>query len=243
MSEPNKTFVFVSQFSDGKPIDGKGIRQQIRKQAMRNVALERKRRGGYGQRNVGQYPIFVSRGDPILFDPESTTDDEVDIATFHVRICEASYRWHTLMPAKMPPSLFDKLRSDLDFDVRLLSHLTSVLFGRIAARNLSAQPDLIAHILVGSRWSYLNFLPIRCEENQLLRDVCFCVTARCRQLLRNQSATSEPAILRAYCIALQRLQSAITDANQCLEPDVLCAVELLGVFEVSLSTRRGTIRG
>jgi hypothetical protein len=82
--------------------------------------------------------------------------------------------------------------------------------------------------------SYLSFVPTRYEDSLLLQDALFCLAAQSQWVLRPQSTISETAILAAYGSALRRLQKALIDPNQCLDPDVLCTTEVLGLFEVSL---------
>lgn len=230
----SKEFVFIDQSNEGKVASSNATRRQIRKQAMRDAGLARKQRGGYGQHNLRQYPVFVSQG----VSSNSTSalanapEEENEAADANARIWKVVCQWNESIPTKMPIGTYEKLRRDLDFDITELSLLTSLSFGRGAARALASQPAQLAGMLLGSNSSYLNFVPTRYEENPLLRDVLFCTAAQSRWLLRPQSITAETAILASYGNALQRLQRALTDPEQCLHPDVLCATQVLGLFEV-----------
>jgi len=203
---------------------------------MCNVGLERRRRGNYGQHNLGQYPVSVSTQNSSWIGVESPSDDanRLDLANAH--IWQAPRRWDEGIPTAMPPSLYEKARRDLDFDVTSLSHLTSILLGRKAAQVLASEPHRLAGLLFENKWSYINFVPIRFEESPLLQDLLFCIASQSRHVLQKQTPANESVLLRRYGTALQRLQKAVGDANECLEPDILCAVELLGVLEVIVST-------
>lgn len=231
----SKEFVFIDQSDEGKVSNNKATRRQIRKQAMRDAGLARKQRGSYGQHNLRQYPLFVSEGESSISSPAPSTppEEESEAADSNARIWQLARQWQKTIPTKMPLGPYEKLRRDLDFDITELSLLTTLSFGRGAARALASQPAQLAGILLGSNSSYLNFVPTRYEENPLLRDVLFCTAAQSRWLLRPQSMTAETAILASYGNALQRLQKALTDPDQCLHPDVLCATQVLGLFEVS----------
>lgn len=143
-----------------------------------------------------------------------------------------AHKWTETIPTRMPIGGYEKLRRDLDFNVTELSLLTSHSFGLGAARAVASHPAQLAGMLLSSNSSYLNFVPSRCEDNPLLRDILWCTAAQSRWLLRPQSVTAEASILASYGNALQRLQKALTDPEQCLHPDVLCATQLLGLFEV-----------
>jgi len=232
-----KGFVFIDQSIDGKVSANKATRRQIRKQAMRDAGLARRQRGGYGQHNLRQYPVYVETGasssSASVADATNSTDDESTEATRQMWQVSS---WRATIPTKLPIGPYEKLRRDLDFDITELSVLTTLAFARGAARALASQPDQLAGLLVSSNSSYLNFIPARYEDSPLLHSVLFCVAAQSRWLLQPLSVTTESAILTAYGNALQRLQEALDDSEARLHPDVLCATQVLGLFEVSVAT-------
>lgn len=226
-----KDFVFIDQSHEGKVSNNTVTRRQIRKQAMRDVGQARKQRGGYGQHNLRQYPVYIDPGES-----SSSTEEENGVRGNDARYWhewQVARKWTESIPTRMPIGAYEKLRRNLDFDVTELSLLTTLSFGRGAARALASQPAQLAGMLLASNSSYLNFVPSRYEDNPLLRDVLWCTAAQSRWLLQPQSMTAEAAILASYGNALQRLQTALTDPEQCLHPDVLCATQMLGLFEVS----------
>lgn len=227
MGDQPRKLVFVDVSKDeGRVPNSKAIRRQIRKQAMHDAGLARKQRGGYGQHNLRQYPVFMSQGDPSFNGLTNVTDGECD-PTAALLIAS--------IPTKMPIGVYEKLRRDIDFDITQLSLITSLAFARGAARALASQPIQIAGILLTNNECYLNFLPPRYEDNPLLQDVLFCIATQSRCLLGPQSVNTETKILAIYGRALEHLQKALIDPDQCLHPDVLCATQILGIFEVSLS--------
>lgn len=232
----SKDFVFIDQSGEGKVPTSKTTRRQIRKQAMRDAGLARKQRGDYGQCNLRQYPVFLATEDSIRNPPDQeheTVDAETQAEAANDRMWEIERQWKERIPTKMPTGEYENLRKNLDFDITELSLLTTQSFGRGAARALASQPAQLSGMLLVSDSSYLNFLPTRYKENPLLRDALFCTATQSRWLLRPQSRIADTAILASYGNALQRLQEALTDPDQCLHPDVLCATQVLGLFEVS----------
>lgn len=215
-------FVFVDYSREGKLPDDKAVRRQIQKQAMFKAGLARRERGGYGQHNLRQYPIFLVR--------EKSESDEGD--QYDPPAALAARQSQDNLPVKMPPSPYEKFRCKLNFDITWLSLLTTVFFGRKAARLLASKPARLKCMLIANQWSYLNFIPTRYEGSPLLQDVFFCIAAQSGILLQPQPTCSEAVILRAYGNALQRLQKVLTDPNGYLDPDVLCVVQVLGLFEL-----------
>lgn len=237
MDDQSKKFVFVDQSTnEGRVPDSKAVRRRIRKQAMHDAGLARRQSGHYGQHNLRQYPAFVSPGQPSLINNlANATDMEYDPTATNAQMWQAALLV-TSIPAKMPPRAYEILRRDLNFDVTQLSPMTSLYFSRGRAHALASRPVEIGGMLRTNDVSYLNFLPIRYQDNPLLQDVLFCIAAQSQWLLRPQSAIDETKILAAYGHALERLQKALTDPDQCLHPDVLCATQVLGLFEVSLQS-------
>lgn len=239
MGDQPRKFIFVDQsISDGRVPDSKTVRRWIRKQAMYNAGLARRQRGGYGQRNLRQYPVFVSPGEPSpINNLASATDGEHNPPAADAEISQAALPMASI-PANLPPGAYEMLRRDLDFDITQLSLMTSVYFGRGRARALASRPIEVGGMLRTNNVSYLNFLPIRYQHNPLLQDVLFCTAAQSRLLLGSQSVIDETKILAAYGQALERLQKALTDPDQCVHPDALCATQMLGLFEVSSSSSK-----
>jgi len=231
-----KGFIFIDQSNQGKVSTSKTTRRQIRKQAMRDAGQARRQRGGYGQHNLRQYPVYVGTGESnsstsLAGATYSTDDDEVSEESMR-DLWQVSL-WHDTIPTKMPIGPYEKLRRDLGFDITELSLLTTLAFARGAARALASQPSQLAGLLVSSNSSYLNFIPARYEDSPVLHNALFCVAAQSRWLLQPLPRTTESAILGAYGNALQTLQEALVDPEACLHPDVLCATQVLGLFEVS----------
>lgn len=238
MPEPNKEFVFIDHSNTGgKMPSGGALRLQIRKQAMCDAGQARKQRGDYGQNNLCQYPVYVSQGESSSIFPATTTDEETDPTAANAPIWQLASQWQASVPSQLPSSAYGRLRQDLGFDITELSLPPFHSFARTSVHTLSAQPRQLAKMLFTGVGSYLSFVPSRYEDNPLLRDALFCLAAQSQWALRPQSTISEAAILAAYGSALRRLQKALIDPNQCLEPDVLYATELLGLFEVSLLIR------
>ncbi len=120
-----------------------------------------------------------------------------------------------------------------NFDLLILSTLATFHISRTIRATLSQHPQhLILQLRSHKRWSYLSFLPARYEDITCLRDATDCVISRMRHIISSDSSL-EPIATRNYVKALRSLQKALDCPKQRLQPEVLCATEVLALYEVS----------
>lgn len=121
-----------------------------------------------------------------------------------------------------------------DFDILDLSTLATLHIGRAVRGALAQNPYLlITQLKTHKRWSYLSFLPTRYEHIKCLRDATDCVIARARQIV-TPNRNWETAVIAFYVRALDSLQKALDNPTQRYQPEVLCATEILALYEVCL---------
>lgn len=82
---------------------------------------------------------------------------------------------------------------------------------------------------------YVDFLPSRLGYSSALDSAIHCVVAALRDLALPLERRTPLETLVSYTKALNHLQRSIGDAEQCQTSETLCATQLLGIFEVSLS--------
>ncbi|UKZ76950.1 hypothetical protein TrVFT333_004666 [Trichoderma virens FT-333] len=205
------THVFITATNGLQP-DDKQARKQIRKQAMSKVAQARRKRGGYGKHNLIQYPV------EILPVSDGKADHRVSVKA--------------VIPAHLASSPYEKMRRRYNFDLLDLSQLTSFHVGYSTASSLASKPTMLIDILGHRNWSYLNYLPSRIGHNGALDKAAACVAARAQQWLSSPSEPVSNSILKLYASALAALQAELQCPNACLRPDVLCATQLLGLYEL-----------
>ncbi len=206
------THVFITATNKLEP-DDKHARKRIRKQAMSKSAQARKKRGGYGQHNLIQYPAEY------LPCSGGKSDPQVSVKA--------------LIPASLASSSYEKMRIRYNFDLLDLSQLTSFHISYATANILANKPTMLTEVLGHRDWSYLNYLPGRIGHNSALDKAAACVAARAQQWLSSPSEPVSSSILKLYSSALAALQAELQCPNACLRPDVLCATQLLGIYEVS----------
>ena len=251
-------FQFVDWSDMAGPHESPHIRLQIRKQAMKNAAADRKRRGNWGKKNLGQ-TIVGGRTPPDIqvVDQktkklqEATRDGErtvpsdwshsvkdpvtavVDDAIASAKTMAPQNRPADTeaLPAMMPCAGYESLRIQHNFDLLDVSALATLHVSRITGQILQQDPTLLNKILHCSQWSYFTYIPNRIGHFTCLDDAVRCVAVRVRDWVQGSTKTSVMS-LKLYAKALRSLQSAIEDPLLCMEPEILCATEVLAIYEV-----------
>lgn len=233
------------------------VRKTIRQQAMRETAAKRKQKGGYGKNNLRQYPVFVSErrqidntslsqnsdpitkvaaglscddGNPELVDQKSSNNkNNNDVPTSH--------QWADTLTTLVPTSARERAIADR---FSILFHLTPITGLRLGILHseLSSKGSLIGNTLhtsnQGSRKLLLH-IPSRYGHVPSLSYATDCVVAMLRQLVcpsGGSSTNAEVGVLLCYARALGALKIALNHKTESTTAETLCAIELLGIFEV-----------
>jgi hypothetical protein len=243
-------FTFIVSNGPKVPKDP-ALRTLIRKQAMKDVGIARKKRGGYGRVNLRQKPVdgptdaHIRPSEELVeviaddhssacldTDTDATTPDEQQlIAT------KQATEWHTdqtwMAPLHGPPATdFQRLRMKYHFDIRDLSVLTSFKVGSGTMVTISKNPELLSTLLGAEIQSYLQYVPSRYGHKPFLTAVIDCVSAKFHSKLYPRNDMFEGMILRMYSKALAYLQVAVSGDESSLDPDLLCAIQMLSLHEV-----------
>ncbi|KAL8952704.1 MAG: hypothetical protein Q9222_001403 [Ikaeria aurantiellina] len=246
---------------DGKVPRSPTIRATIRKRAMSKAVAARKQSGKYSNPNRRQYPVFVDIPAPQkpvtdrLLLPSDTHESEpcqgdelnpteATVQTIAHRSKPAARRQHRLsrlptatrIPGSPSSTGYEAMRICYDFDVLALSGFTDLHTGRATAQPLHEQPDRLHEILTCKQWSYFTYIPSRFGNTKCLDDAVCCVAARVRQWITNPGQPNR-AVIELYAKAVKSLQAALNDPSQYILSDVLCATEVLAIFELLDSER------
>ena len=129
---------------------------------------------------------------------------------------------------------FELTCAKTNFDILLLSSLATLHVCRPVRHLLSQRPNrLVGQLQAYRRPSYFKYIPSRYDDIPCLRDAIDCVIARTQQIISPDPSTERQA-LKTYVKALGSLQAALDDLEQWLQPEVLCATEILALYEVGL---------
>ncbi|ORY68291.1 uncharacterized protein BCR38DRAFT_422672 [Pseudomassariella vexata] len=232
----------------------KETRHRIRKQAMKNVAAERKRRGNYGKLNLRQAPIFMDQLDEeldrMLLASNQTDDDNSSLQPLspayfmpsneEMKKMNMVTRTEQAMQFIAPPlSAIEQLRSQYGIDVLDLSSLINrIHIGQAAQHILAHNPSRLAGLLRRRQKSFMCYLAGRYGRGSCLDDAVECLAIKAQHILCPTSPAPRTVVLAKYGKALKSLQMAVDDPEIWSSPDVLCATEILSLFEV-LDTSQG----
>ncbi|KAL8650960.1 MAG: hypothetical protein Q9226_004927 [Calogaya cf. arnoldii] len=247
-------------YLDSKSNDPK-IRYSIRKQAMIEAAAARKRsrRSATSRKqNSSQFQLYQHnheaaeqeledspfqndhlqrlRSDIAILDSTQSVLPVADTSELLFRglHCLSDMPTAEWIPGSPSSTGFEAVRIRFDFDpVSLsgLSGLTPLHGGRAAARLFRDKPDHLLNMLRSRKWSYFEYLPSRFGQTQCLDDAVCCVASRVRQWINNPAEPDRLA-LELYSKAVRSLQAALENPALCRHPDVLCATEIMTIFEL-----------
>jgi hypothetical protein len=252
-------FTFIVSSGPKVPKDP-ALRTLIRKQAMKDVGIARKKRGGYGRVNLRQklvdgntntqirplgeivesIPDSHSNVTPSSGSTPARPDTDTDATTPEEQQCistKQAIEWHAkqtwVVPLNGPPATdFERLRLKYHFDIRDLSILTSFKVGSGTLLAISKNPELLSTLLGAETQSYLQYIPGRYGHKPFLTAVIDCVSAKVHSKLYPRNDMFEGMILRMYAKALAHLQVAVAGVESSLDPDLLCAIQMLSLHEV-----------
>ncbi|KAF2804042.1 uncharacterized protein BDZ99DRAFT_575698 [Mytilinidion resinicola] len=220
-------FAFVSQEFNDDGSKQSVDRKTVRKQAMRAVAVSRRARGNYGKHNLRQYPIMLLLDEEV--NQAQNGDYELEATS---QIQQAPCRNSYSIPSSPIAQGFESMRIRFGVDILELPSLASSHLARLASSRLASEPAIFAGLLQCKQVSYIGHVPARFGNSVCMEDAASCLAAKMRRMLcPNDAAITDVMVIGLYSKALKSLQNAINDPVQVLNPDTLCATELLAAFE------------
>lgn len=213
---------------------------------MQKVALRRKKEPKQRHPNSRQLPLFItndvrseSTAQPGVVqnrnEAESSKEhgslpvrgsnsDTVEVHYFHSQANRTPLQGIT---TTYPSMLIKCQLGFLD-----LSLLASLEVGRYTGRKLLEHPQNLSHFLGGKNWSYCHYVPFQYQNSFLIRCATDSVIARVRFLLTPEDTQWESLALSSYSKALLNLQEALNATLTYPPAEVLCATQILGLYEL-----------
>ena len=265
-TQAGATFHFVDWSEISGPNRDSATRVLIRKQAMSKAAAARRKRGDWGKRKTIGKVAVVSQlvqkspkkklrrtaprsgmGPGLVTPPHSvsgSSDSDTDLALAHEVLEEGvttvdrdqTRTYTNSMPSNMATTGYEKLRMQCNFDLLDLSAMTTFHVGRITAQALSNKPLRLIDVLQFRQWSYFSYFPSRYGHFPCLDDAARCVATRVRHWVEGNVGTNA-IVLSLYARALKSLQAGLNDPIQCMKPEILCATEMLSIYELLDNSR------
>lgn len=248
---------FVEWAQISGPKKDPATRLLIRKQAMNKAAVARKQRNSWAKKNRNQSTVETTTirdteeihgrkqpkdTPPVQDTPVSQSGNTTfcldgvpmeDVFAEPVAEPPVISDLETITPIapNMPSVGYEMMRIQCNFDLLDLSAMTTFHVGRITSRALVEEPQRLVDVLQCRQFSYFTYLPSRWGHFACLDDAARCVANRVQRWISG-SVDPHPETLALYSRALSSLQKAVNDPVLCLEPEVLCATEILSIHEV-----------
>ncbi|KAL8802854.1 MAG: hypothetical protein Q9182_003541 [Xanthomendoza sp. 2 TL-2023] len=247
------SLVWINSLDGTRPRDP-NVRTLIRRQAISKAAKARRRSYTWGNRDLQKSPIsqtpceqedrkcglFSHRGDNIKFITDierlDSTESVVPFAGWPEPANGGLHQSRGIRPAHSIPvspssTGYEAMRIRFGFDVVRLSGLTALHVGTATARNLRGKPDRLLKVLHPEKWSYFEYVPSRFGQTRCLDEAICCIAALVRLWL---TGVGKPDLvtLELYSRAIKSLQLAINDPLLSGNPDVLCAAQIMSIFEL-----------
>ncbi|OQO09868.1 hypothetical protein B0A48_04220 [Cryoendolithus antarcticus] len=234
-----------------------GVRTAIRKQAAKDVVAARKKVGNRSRVNVGQYPEFDALGvlqglgkgrnlgsiESAGLDTEPSTEATQAIVWKRLgqydRVSQPSVRTQPVrvLPSPLavnPTNGYEALRAKYSFDISDLSNLTMFSISRSTIAAITRNSDLLYTLPGKQNASYLSLVPARQGHKPYLDAVIECVIAKARSAFSPPNAGFAMRVMKLHTRALRAIQQAVGDEKASRDADLLCAVQMLSLYELSL---------
>jgi hypothetical protein len=220
---------------------------KIRSHAMRATAASRKRSGTWGKHNQRQYPApsfsgigcitsAISEAVPSrrLNDKraEPGSLEKQSLRNSLPKPLDNGVAFELRLGLPMPLSGIDQLAAKIGVNVLDLSALTTIHIGHKATSFLTKDPRRLAGLVGAGKLSYLTHVVTRYGSSCYLDDAVRCVATKVHRVLVGSGKGGRTIELTSYGKALRSLQSAIDLKEEWRNPDVLCAVQILSLYEV-----------
>jgi hypothetical protein len=239
-TNPQTDLLWINSTSPGVPKDP-STRKKIRRHAIKRMASVWKKERAQTSRNALQYPIlFVDSASESS--PEQDQSEQ-EAKGSRIKLEDTRYQnpetSQEVIPADSVPrnvllDSYQSMCSKSGFDPCDLSVLTSLQMNRTTARVLCENTGEVRVFLGHKQPSYLSHIPSRYGQISCLTKAIDCVVAQTQFLLSQETSWESRATL-SYCKALKSLQKALSSPSSRLTPEILCATEVLGLYEVIMN--------
>lgn len=135
----------------------------------------------------------------------------------------------------MLPVGLDNIRSLFNLDPTDLSALLSAHFGTVSQKILDESPSQLHVLLPCKQESFLSYMEERFGMCPSLDAALLCLMTKAHDAVNSCiDGRNQVSILNKYSKAIDMVQEAVYDPDAWANADVLGAVQLLALFEVSV---------
>ncbi|GAM91573.1 hypothetical protein ANO11243_096250 [Dothideomycetidae sp. 11243] len=128
-------------------------------------------------------------------------------------------------------SPYEITRARNSLDISELSMLTNFNVGGGIKLVMGSDTSRLVTLLQHKQWSFVQYVPAYYGTSECITLATDCLLSKVRSVL-NADPKLERTSLRLYTACLRSLQRALRDPTECTKPEVLCATQLLGLYEL-----------
>ncbi|KAI1386799.1 uncharacterized protein F4822DRAFT_431666 [Hypoxylon trugodes] len=211
-------------------------RVRVRSHAMRATAASRKKIVAPGKRNLRRLPERPGSNESSSRASSSSPGDTASVDSGPVGTTVALSKSVVRLPTiasipTMPRSGLEALAAETGIHILEISALTEIQCGWTACIALASQRNTFIN-LANRKPTYVYCLASRYGDSACFDNALRCVAVRAKRVLSPSAQISENIEAMQYVAALRSLQKAIDDPKERNRPEVLCAVNLLSLFEL-----------
>jgi hypothetical protein len=217
---------------------------------MKQVSHQRTQMGLRQKINLRQYPVFETTQ---VF--QAAIPPQTDILTIEPCLINKTQKYDLegIRDGQLPPNTtnippaisrtgYELLSTKYSINVKDLSILTSIEVGRATSQLFLGNAVLLAPLMSHKQESFFTYVPARYGYVDCLSAATEVALARVRQIISPDCDKWETEVVSLYSKALKSLQAALDSPIAWLEPEVLCATEILALYEVCpLSSLNSTV--
>lgn len=137
---------------------------------------------------------------------------------------------------------YEAMRMEFDVDLTDLSVLAGFNIGHGAATAVATDPLRLTTLMQCRQWSFLDWVPSLYGNSHVVTTATDCVAAKVRSILSpSERRDGLMKVLSLYSKALRALTKAVSDSDACLSPEVLCATQIMAIYEVCRHFINGSV--
>lgn len=239
----DNTMLAFIPYHGTKQRDDKSQRALIRRRAMRNVAEAKKKRATASKCKLGLYlPAALFTSNSVIAHKDTKPDNRHQNRRPRPRILKTEH-YQIIQQQRQPiqppiSSPYSNLLVTEYFSILDLAPFTGLRLGATTLSFFTKDPSNIIQALSSSvpgSQKFLSFIFPRYGQALSLSLAVDCIVAKVQQMIMNaESNFAHNIVLRQHTRVLECIQQDLNDRNQWMSSETLCAIQLLGLFDVRI---------
>jgi hypothetical protein len=238
----NTFLAFIPYRGTNQPNDS-SHRALIRRRAMRNVAETKKKKATESKCKLRLYLLAIPfMSNPVISQKDTKPSNWPQNRKSRSRILKTEYHQmieQQRLPIKPPfSSPYSNLLVTEYFSILDLAPFTGLRLGATTLSFFTKDPSNIIQALSSSvpgSQKFLSFIFPRYGQALTLSLAVDCIVAKVQQMIMNSGSNfAQNIVVRQHTRVLKCIQQDLNDRSQWMSSETLCAIQLLGLFDVRI---------